>query len=40
MLLRGEMVRGGYLTEQETGRDTAQLEDADFKVPAPIFWAG
>jgi SAM-dependent methyltransferase len=37
--LREEMIRGGYITDQEIERDIAQIEDADFMMPSPIMWA-
>lgn len=37
--LRGEMIRGGFITDQEIERDIAQLEDEDFMTPSPIMWA-
>jgi 2-polyprenyl-3-methyl-5-hydroxy-6-metoxy-1,4-benzoquinol methylase len=36
--LRGAMISGGYITEQEIVRDIAQLEDAHFMTPSPIMW--
>ena len=36
--LRGAMISGGYITEQEIAQDIAQLEDAHFMTPSPIMW--
>ena len=33
--LRGEMIRGGFITDQEIERDIAQREDEDFMMPSP-----
>jgi hypothetical protein len=36
--LRGEMIKAGYITEEEFELDLARLEAADFLTPSPIMW--
>ena len=36
--LRGALIDGSYITEQEFDHDVAQLDDPDFVVPSPIMW--
>ena len=33
------LISGGYITEQELGRDIARLNDPDFVMPSPILWS-
>jgi SAM-dependent methyltransferase len=37
--LRGEMIRGGFITDQEIELDIANLKDEEFITPSPIMWA-
>jgi SAM-dependent methyltransferase len=37
--LRDDMIRAGYVTEQEFERDLAGLDDPAFMMPSPIMWA-
>jgi SAM-dependent methyltransferase len=37
--LRGAMISGGYITEQEIAQNIVQLEEAHFMTPSPIMWA-
>ena len=36
--LRGALLDGLYVTEQEFNQDFARLEDAEFMTPSPIMW--
>lgn len=36
--LRGALIGGGYITEQEFERDIARLNEPDFMAPSPIMW--
>lgn len=37
--LRDDMLRGGYVTEQEFERDLAGMNDSSFMMPSPIVWS-
>jgi SAM-dependent methyltransferase len=37
--LRSDMIRAGYVTEQEFEQDVAGLDDPNFMMPSPILWA-
>jgi len=37
--LRDDMLRGGFVTEQEFERDLAQMDDSSFRMPSPIVWS-
>ena len=37
--LRDEMIRNGYVSEQEFESDLAGLDDPDFMMPSPVMWA-
>lgn len=37
--LRGDLIRAGYVTEQEFEQDIAGLEDPNFMMPSPVLWA-
>jgi SAM-dependent methyltransferase len=36
--LRGALLDGHYITEQEFDQDSARLDDPDFMAPSPIMW--
>jgi ubiquinone/menaquinone biosynthesis C-methylase UbiE len=36
--LRGALIDGRYITEQEFDQDLAHLDDPDFMTPSPIMW--
>jgi ubiquinone/menaquinone biosynthesis C-methylase UbiE len=36
--LRGALLDGHYITEQEFDQDSARLDDSDFMAPSPIMW--
>jgi ubiquinone/menaquinone biosynthesis C-methylase UbiE len=38
--LRGALLDGRYITEQEFDQDLALLDDAEFMTPSPIMWTG
>ena len=37
--LRSDMIRAGYVTEQDFEQDVAGLEDPNFMMPSPVLWA-
>jgi hypothetical protein len=37
--LRDDMLRGGFVTEQEFERDLAAMDDSSFRMPSPIVWS-
>jgi ubiquinone/menaquinone biosynthesis C-methylase UbiE len=37
--LRGALLDGHYITEQEFDQDSARLDDPDFMAPSPIMWS-
>jgi SAM-dependent methyltransferase len=38
-LLRGAMIDGNYITQQQFGEDVARLDDPDFLMPSAILWS-
>jgi SAM-dependent methyltransferase len=37
--LRGALISGGYITQQDLDGDIAGLNDAEFMAPSPILWS-
>lgn len=35
---RSDMIRAGYISEQQFGEDVAMLDNSDFLMPSPIMW--